>query len=76
MDGTGTKRLSQEDQCHQAAVSGILEQVESVAQGVLESIQAVAGTTYLMLLPIMFLLVLMEIYTLLIPLFIRLMMIM
>lgn len=45
MDGTGTKRLSQEDQCHQAAVSGILEQVESVAQGVLESIQAVAGTT-------------------------------
>jgi hypothetical protein len=45
MDGTGTKRLSQEDQCHQAAVSGILEQAESVAQGVLESIQAVAGTT-------------------------------
>ncbi len=45
MDETGTKRLSQEDQCHQAPVSGILEQAESVAQGVLKSIQAVAGTT-------------------------------
>lgn len=45
MDGDNAQRLSQEDQCDQAAVCGLMEQAESVAQGVLESIQALAGTT-------------------------------
>lgn len=45
MDGTDTQRLSQEDKRNQAPVNSILEKVESVAQGVLESIQATAGTT-------------------------------
>lgn len=40
-----TQRLSQKDKCNKNGVGGILEQAESVARGVLESIQAVAGTT-------------------------------
>lgn len=45
MDETDTQRLSQENQRGEAPVRGILEQAETVARGVLESIQAVAGTT-------------------------------
>ena len=45
MDETDTQRLSQENQRGEAPVRGILEQVETVAQRVLKSIQAVAGTT-------------------------------
>lgn len=42
---TYSERLSQKNKCDKAAIGGILEQAESVAQGVLESIQAIAGTT-------------------------------
>jgi muconolactone delta-isomerase len=45
MDGTGTQRLSQKDKCHQDSIGGILEEVETFAQGVLKSVQEVAGTT-------------------------------
>lgn len=45
MDETDTQRLSQENQRGEAPIRGILEQVETVAQRVLKSIQAVAGTT-------------------------------
>ncbi len=45
MDETDTQRLSQENQRGEAPVRGILEQAETVAQRVLKSIQAVAGTT-------------------------------
>ena len=45
MDETDTQRLPQENQRGEAPVRGILEQVETVAQRVLKSIQAVAGTT-------------------------------
>ena len=41
----GIERISQENKCDQNKVSGILEQAELVARGVLESIQAIAGTT-------------------------------
>ena len=41
----GIERLSQENKCNKNEVGGILEQAESVARGVLESIQAIAGTT-------------------------------
>ena len=45
MDETDTQRLPQENQRGEAPIRGILEQAETVARGVLESIQAVAGTT-------------------------------
>ena len=45
MNETDTQRLSQEDQRGETPVRGILEQAETVAQRVLKSIQAVAGTT-------------------------------
>ena len=45
MDETDTQRLSQEDQRGETPVRGIMEQAETVAQRVLKSIQAVAGTT-------------------------------
>lgn len=45
MDGTGSERLSQEDKRNQAPVNSILEEAESVARGVFESIQATAGAT-------------------------------
>lgn len=41
----GTQRLSQKDKCYKNGDGGILEKAESVSQGVLESIHAVAGTT-------------------------------
>lgn len=44
MDGTGFKRLSQEDKRSKTPINSILEEAELVAQGVLESVQAVAGT--------------------------------
>ena len=40
-----TERLSQEDKCNKERVGGVLEQAELIARGVLESIQALAGTT-------------------------------
>lgn len=45
MNGTGSERLSQKSKRNQTPVDSILEEAESVAQGVLESIQKVAGTT-------------------------------
>lgn len=45
MNESSSQRLSQEDQCHQTPVRSILEQAESVAQRVLKSVQAIAGTT-------------------------------
>ena len=45
MNGIETQRLSQADKFNKNEVGGILEQAELVARGVLESIQAVAGTT-------------------------------
>ena len=45
MNEIETQRLSQEDEYDKAGVCGILEQAEAVAQGVLKSVQAVAGTT-------------------------------
>ena len=41
----GTQRLSQENKCYKNKICSILEQAESVARGVLKSIQAIAGTT-------------------------------
>lgn len=41
----GTQRLSQEDKRNKDGNGSILEQAESISRGVLESIQAVAGTT-------------------------------
>lgn len=45
MNGTGSERLSQKSKRNQAPINSILEEAESIAQGVLESIQKVAGTT-------------------------------
>ena len=45
MNGTGSERLSQKSKRYQTPVDSILEEAESVAQGVLESIQKVEGTT-------------------------------
>lgn len=45
MNESSSQQLSQEDQCHQTPVRSILEQAESVAQRVLKSVQAIAGTT-------------------------------
>lgn len=45
MNETGTQRIPQEDKFNKNALCGIMEQAESVARGVLESIQAIAGTT-------------------------------
>lgn len=45
MNGTGTQRLSYKNEHDKNAVGGILEQAEAVAQGVLESVQKIAGTT-------------------------------
>lgn len=45
MDGTSTERLSQENKRHQAPVDSLLEEAEAIARGVLESVQATAGTT-------------------------------
>lgn len=45
MDGTDTQRLSQENQCHQDSIGGILEPIKTFARRVLKSVQAVAGTT-------------------------------
>lgn len=44
MNEIGTQRLSQDDKCAENEICGILEQAESVAGGVLESIQALART--------------------------------
>ena len=41
MNESSSQRLSQEDQCHQTPVRSILEQAESVARRVLESVQAI-----------------------------------
>lgn len=45
MNGTDFERLSQENKLNQAPVDSILEKAESIAQGVLESIQKIAGAT-------------------------------
>ena len=45
MNGIEAQRLSQVDKFNKNEIGGILEQAELVARGVLESVQAVAGTT-------------------------------
>ena len=45
MNGIEAQRLSQVDKFSKDEISGILEQAELVTRGVLESVQAVAGTT-------------------------------
>ncbi len=45
MNELETKRISQDDEFHKNGISGILEQAEIVARGVLESVQTIAGTT-------------------------------
>ena len=45
MDGNNAQRLPQENQCDQTPLCGLMEQAEFIAQRVLESIQALAGTT-------------------------------
>ncbi|MGM9701755.1 MAG: hypothetical protein ACI3YX_10000 [Prevotella sp.] len=45
MDGTDSERISQECKCCKAPIGDLLEQTEVVSQGMLESIQAIAGTT-------------------------------
>ena len=45
MNESRTQRLSQDDKFNENGICEILEQAETVARGVLESIQAVAGTT-------------------------------
>ena len=42
MNENKTQRLSQENQLNKNEVGGILEQAESVARGVLESVQTIA----------------------------------
>lgn len=45
MDGSRSKRISQKGKCRETQVDGLLEKVEAFARGVLESVQALAGTT-------------------------------
>lgn len=45
MNGDYTERLSQEGECREAKDSSILESASAVARGILESIEALAGTT-------------------------------
>lgn len=45
MDGNKTERISSAQECREAAVDGLLESASDVARRVLESIQALAGTT-------------------------------
>lgn len=44
-NGNNTERLSQESECRKNGDNGILERASSFAQNVLESIEALAGTT-------------------------------
>lgn len=45
MDGSRSKRISQKGKCRETQVDGLLEKAEAFARGVLESVQALAGTT-------------------------------
>ena len=45
MNGNPIERLSQAGECYQDGESSILEGTSAVAQGVLEEIEALAGTT-------------------------------
>ena len=45
MNGISIERLSQTGECYQDGESSILEGASAVAQGVLEEIEALAGTT-------------------------------
>ena len=45
MNGNYPERLSQESECHQDGNGGILESASATARGVLEEIEALAGTT-------------------------------
>ncbi|MBQ6211050.1 MAG: hypothetical protein IJK42_14980 [Prevotella sp.] len=45
MNGDKAERLSQEGECREKGEYGILESASAFAQGVLESIEALAGTT-------------------------------
>lgn len=41
-----TEQLSSQSECRKAEIGGLLEDAADVARGVLESVQALAGTTY------------------------------
>ena len=45
MNGNHTERLSQEGECRNEAEGGLLERASAFAHGVLEEIEALAGTT-------------------------------
>ena len=45
MNGDQTERLSQEGECREVGECDILEAASEVARGVLEEIEALAGTT-------------------------------
>ena len=45
MNESRTQRLSQDDKFNENGICGILEQAETVARGVLESVQEISGTT-------------------------------
>ena len=45
MNGDHTERIPQEGECREAGEYGLLEKASAVARGVLESIEALAGTT-------------------------------
>ena len=45
MNGNNTERLSQEGECREEGEYDILEKASAFSQGVLESIEALAGTT-------------------------------
>ena len=45
MNESRTQRLSQDDKFNENGICEILEQAETVARGVLESVQEIAGTT-------------------------------
>ena len=45
MNGDSSERLSQESECREAGQYGILDEASAVARGVLEEIEALAGTT-------------------------------
>lgn len=45
MDGSRSKRISQKGKCRETQVDGLLEKAEAFARGVLESLEALTGTT-------------------------------
>ena len=45
MDGSNIERISQENECREIGENSLLERASAVARGVLDEIEALAGTT-------------------------------